>query len=260
MEAPTRKTCDQCGGDLPRSRNRFCCQECSTDWEKKKRLDKFLLRELCCTNCGTLLTYSDRLKKFCNRSCAASHNNSKRGRKIVKLKTERQKRVIKPCPVCSTPVLHRDRVHCSVACHKKSAQKRAIEAIGTGRGKRGRYRGIDCQSSYELAFVIWHLDRGYRIERSTLVIPYQWGGKHRKYRPDFVIGRVTYEIKGYMDKLSKAKFRAAQNAGIGIEIVGRKDIQPYIEYVCLRYGKTPTTIHELYDETGTGGTIRTCAA
>lgn len=278
--------CAECGGPVPQKRVRCCSSSCDTAHRRCLRLKTHEALGKICLNCSTPISYKNRANKFCGHACAASFTNRGRehspetkakqsvaskavtaawteefreGRRRLAMTTiGKRTRIEHPCPQCGKSILG-PRVSCSIQCYKEGAQRRALDAIGTGRGRRGRYQGIDCQSSYELAFVIWHLDRGYKIERSTLSITYRYGDRWRKYRPDFSIGEVTYEIKGYMDKLSKAKFKAIRKTGIAFELILATDINPYLDYVCLRYGKTRETIHELYD-IGPGSAIRTRAA
>ena len=59
---------------------------------------------------------------------------------------------------------------------------------GSGRGKHGWYKGIWCDSSWELAWVIFHLEHGIRFERNKDRFEYYWQGKIHKYLPDFKMG------------------------------------------------------------------------
>ena len=51
---------------------------------------------------------------------------------------------------------------------------------GSGRGKKGRYKGYWCDSSYELAFVIYALDEGIWFERNWYSFPYTFEGRQRR--------------------------------------------------------------------------------
>ena len=67
---------------------------------------------------------------------------------------------------------------------------------GSGRGKQGRYKGIWCDSSWELAFVIYHLDHNIPFERNWNKFEYQYEGQTHLYVPDFVYPDGTYiEVK-----------------------------------------------------------------
>lgn len=49
----------------------------------QERIDAYLLSPKKCKQCKKILPYDSRQKTFCNRSCAATHNNAKRGSKLV---------------------------------------------------------------------------------------------------------------------------------------------------------------------------------
>lgn len=105
---------------------------------------------------------------------------------------------------------------------------------GGGSPRRGWYRGIRCDSSWELAFLMWHLDCGHEIIRNMRDFPYPFRNGVRYYRPDFIVEGSYYEIKGVMDYRSRRKL---QYFPYPIEVVGRKEIRPYLDYARKRYGK-----------------------
>lgn len=58
------------------------------------------------------------------------------------------------------------------------------------------YENIKFDSSYEIAFYIWHRDNGFAISRCYDSFEYECNGKKHKYFPDFKINDSYYEIKG----------------------------------------------------------------
>jgi hypothetical protein len=56
---------------------------------------------------------------------------------------------------------------------------------GSGRGKKGWYRGHWCDSTYELAFVVWALDHEIPFVRNLEFFPYEYQGKVMRWTPDF---------------------------------------------------------------------------
>jgi hypothetical protein len=58
---------------------------------------------------------------------------------------------------------------------------------GSGRGKKGWYKGIFCDSSWELAMVIYCLENDISIVRNTEKRIYEFNGKIKNYIPDFGI-------------------------------------------------------------------------
>ena len=71
--------------------------------------------------------------------------------------------------------------------------------IGGGRGKKGWYKGFFCDSSWELAFVIYCLDHKIKIERKTTKLDYIFNGKvygnaSQKYKPRFPVDRSFLDM------------------------------------------------------------------
>ena len=62
----------------------------------------------------------------------------------------------------------------------------------------GIYEGLTYQSSYELAFIHWSLQKSYSIKRFDLKgIPYVFEGKAHRYYPDFIVNQNRIvEVKG----------------------------------------------------------------
>ena len=110
----------------------------------------------------------------------------------------------------------------------------------SGRGKKGWYNGIFCDSSWELAFLIYHLDNNIKIERCTEVRKYEFNGAIKKYYPDFVVKEKIYEIKGYKSAQWEAKHRFNSD----VICVFKEGIQPYLNYVINKYGKDFIRLYE----------------
>lgn len=66
--------------------------------------------------------------------------------------------------------------------------------------KTGLYKGIPCDSSWELAFLLWAEICGYTARRSTTKLSYIYKNRSRNYEPDFELtdGETVWvvEIKG----------------------------------------------------------------
>jgi hypothetical protein len=112
---------------------------------------------------------------------------------------------------------------------------------GSGRGKKGWYKGYWCDSSWELAWVIYQLDHGQRFTRNTKGFEYSFDEKIRKFYPDFLLENGIYvEIKGWLDGQNQAKIEQFPGE---LRVLGAKEIQPLVAYVEKRHGKLLT----LYD-------------
>ena len=104
---------------------------------------------------------------------------------------------------------------------------------GSGRGKQGWYKGIYCDSSWELAFVYYHLENNLDIKRCTDTRTYIYEGVEHTYIPDFVTKDGIIEIKGYNTKQALAKH--LQNSDI--KVLYYDDMKFYINYAIDKVGK-----------------------
>ena len=112
-----------------------------------------------------------------------------------------------------------------------------------GRGKHGWYKGIWCDSSWELAFVIYHLENNLFIKRCNEFRTYKYKDKTYKYYPDFITDEGIFEIKGYCDEISQTK----HNQHPDIKMIYFDDMKIYLNYVIKKYGRN---FIRLYDKNG----------
>jgi hypothetical protein len=118
---------------------------------------------------------------------------------------------------------------------------------GSGRGKKGWYKGFWCDSSWELSWVIYNLDHNIPFIRNTQYFTYQMNGKIKKYYPDFIIEDVFYEIKGrrnfeQIDEENKQKIMQFEKK---LVVLYEEEMKPYLNYVIDKYGKN---FYNLYDK------------
>lgn len=117
---------------------------------------------------------------------------------------------------------------------------------GSGRGKKGWYKGYWCDSSWELAWVIYNLEHNVKFERNHVGFDYEYKNRKRKYHPDFIIDETYYEIKGRrsfekMDDENKEKIRQFEN---NLIVLYSKEMKPYLEYTIKKYGKDYVKMYE----------------
>jgi len=124
----------------------------------------------------------------------------------------------------------------------KVAKERKIGGYirGSGRGKKGWYKGYFCDSSWELAYVIYCLDHNISIKRNTKKRQYIWNNKVKNYIPDFLVEGKLIEIKGYKTK----KWLAKLSANRDVEILYEKEMRPILSYVKDNYGKDFIRLYE----------------
>lgn len=112
---------------------------------------------------------------------------------------------------------------------------------GSGRGKKGAYKGYYCDSSWELAYVIYNLDHNIEFKRNEELFHYEFNGEQHNYKPDFIEDGVYVEIKGYFTEQVKAKEDAFPHQ---LKYIDKNGIKPYIDYVEKTYGKDYIRLYE----------------
>lgn len=102
----------------------------------------------------------------------------------------------KRCQMCSS-------IHKSLALSEST--KLAVQKAGgnlnrygvRGRCHYGTYKGFHCDSSYELAFVVYCLEHNIDIVRNKTGFKYQYNNQEHLYYPDFIVNNEYIEIKNY---------------------------------------------------------------
>lgn len=213
-----------------------------------------------CEKCETNFTRSSTWgsTRFCTKACANSRARPQELRDRVgntlksryasnelQRKTPPNKGQSKlpkiECPICGS-LCKPKRKTCSRPCRVILSSQNALKQEKHGGGHKGRYKGTPCDSTYELAFLIWHLDHGIDIKRCESVYPYTYKDKMSSYKPDFVVEGQEIEIKGYMCNRAQAKLD--QNPHVFV--VDKVAIQPYLNYVKEVY--QIKHVKDLYDK------------
>ena len=138
--------------------------------------------------------------------------------------------------------------------HRKGLTKETSEEIkriyekttygprkGSSRGKKGWYKGYWCDSSWELAWVIYNLDNNIAFTRNTEGFEYLFDNIKHKYFPDFKKEDVFIEIKGYFSEQVKAKINQFP---FKLEVLSKEEMKPILEYVINKYGKDFIKLYE----------------
>lgn len=100
---------------------------------------------------------------------------------------------------------------------------------------QGVYKGIWCDSTWELAFVLYNLDHCIVFQRARTGFPYYWRRKRHWYYPDFLMEDGTYiEIKGIMDSKSKRKIESLTS--VKLIVLGPKEMKHILDYAEVKYG------------------------
>ena len=116
-----------------------------------------------------------------------------------------------------------------------------------GRGKKGKYKGYYCDSTYELVYIIYCLDHNITIKRNTSIyFEYVHDGRVHKYFPDFIVNNEFVEIKGYHIDTVDLKKQAVEQTGTKIKVLYKQDLQFAFDYVKQNY--TYKNLIDLYDK------------
>jgi hypothetical protein len=188
--------------------------------------------------------------KYCSKSCANSRTFSEDSKKkkreanknqIPWNKNIRWAVVTSKCLYCGSNIEHlksNPKKYHSECWLKASGGHRK----GSGVGKSGWYKGYWCDSSYELAWIIYQLEHNKPFERNKVRYEYEWNGKIKEYIPDFIQNNDIIEIKGYLTEQTKVKLKSVRN----LKVLFRRDLNKEFEYVETKYGKN---FIELYEDT-----------
>ena len=228
--------CERCGKEFignasKYSTNRFCSRSCA----------------------NSRLNISNEIKKRISESVKKAHNSLVTKEKYAKFYQELKNQNIKNyyknpklCIICKEkiPYENKNRDTCSKECHLKLQQKNASLQKVHGKGKKGYYKGFWCDSSYELAYVIYCLDHNIKIERCKEYFEYEYQGKKHRYYPDFIVDDEIIEIKGFWTELVDIKLKVVNKP---IKILYRQDLQFCFDYIKEVYNKVESNVIDLYD-------------
>lgn len=225
-----------------------------------------------CKCCDKPLPYDKRRNNFCDHSCSAHYTNAHRGPVTEETKkaisdgmknspavAEANKNRINNTPTF-TKICHNQKCgkefivsgesrkhkeYCNNDCYLTDENKRpggqGGYRVGSGHGKQGWYKNYWCDSSYELAFVVYNLDHNIQFERNKEGFEYIFNGGHHRFFPDFIMDGKYIEIKGYFNEQQWAKINQFPHS---IEVIDKEKIKPYIKYAVETYGRDYIELYE----------------
>jgi endogenous inhibitor of DNA gyrase (YacG/DUF329 family) len=260
--------------------NHFCSNKCSCEYNKninknilKQRLDEYYKNPKKCLNCLSIIPYNKKNENsnYCSNKCAAiytqikggHHSWSKEGKEKLSIKIKDgwkngkydilKTGETKICSICGKKYYNQKSSKRLPCCSKKCSiiwinrngymkGKTGGYREKGGRGKQGWYKGYYCNSSWELAWVIYQLEHETNFRRNTIGYPYEYNGKKFKFYPDFILDNGEYvEVKGYMDGKQRAKIDAFPSK---LNVIGKNNIVPFIQYAEKKYGKNYIKLYE----------------
>lgn len=279
--------CKQCNkeflkiaSEAKRTKNNFCSIKCSVisnailnkKYSEKKEIDYYNNPKRC-VNCSEAIPFKKRNQNnYCSIKCSAIYLQKDGGNRKwsesdrIKVSEWAKKHAFKrektgknvKCVYCDN-IFYKNKASTKIACSKKCyyeyaksnnlLKNRGIGGLRLkgGRGKQGWYKGYFCNSSWELAWVIYNLEHDIKFKRNTFGFPYFYQNKKFNFFPDFILeSKNDYiEIKGYMDKKNEAKIKYFPHK---LTILDKKSIKIYIDYVVHKYGKNFIDLYEVFNK------------
>lgn len=232
---------------------------------------------LICPVCNKEFTIKVSKKNFengkythtCSKTCAGVLSNRKsnleeKNKKISESLKEKNKNLSKKpiekiCEICGKTFIQKqisggrfsNSRFCSKDCMNKylsqTNKKNGCGGLRENAYKKyrsGTYQGIHCDSSWELAFLIYCKDHNICIKRCKKSLQYVYENKIFRYYPDFEINDQLYEIKGYENEKAKEKHRQHPE----VIYLDKDKMQKYLTYVIDKYGKNFITLYDQLDK------------
>ena len=228
------------------------CERCGTEHDGSFGTGRFCSRS--CANAKTWLE-EDKLKK----SIAAKNSEKvKKANRLIGQKIKGKGLIHKErkCISCNESFFSKkkEQIFCSLECANSDLGKeiapRGGKRKGSGVGRKGYYKGFQCDSTYELAYVIWCKENGLEIERNKEYWEYfnpERNGTFKFY-PDFLVDGKLVEIKGYHTPVVDLKMNAVRNDNKEISILYKKDLKEAID-IAVKVTELPEhRLYEAYDD------------
>ena len=264
----------------------FICKKCGKPYTlilTQSQYDKGKYKKYCSRTCANSRCLSEEHKKHISEGVKTSekfkNNNKNAIYKHIKheesrLKYEKSEEYLlsltRNCIICQKPIniysiqdghiKYISKKYCCEDCKRKGISIQNKNKCGGYREnsvrsyKSGIYHNIHCDSSWELAFIIWNEEHGHIIERNYEARIYEYNGEIKKFYPDFLVDKKELvEIKGINDDIAKAKLLYNQD----VKFLYRKDIKKFIDYVKEKYGNNFINLYEKHDKIRGIGSVAT---
>lgn len=243
-----KHVCEKCGKLMTEKfrSGRFCCISCANSRVRTKETKEKIWKSINKYYGNNIegLSYTERPKK-----ASKPKGNKPRFRKLRN--TQKKVFIHKPkitnCIICGKQferIGRTTRTTCSDECLHQLRIKRSIDNIKKigyhktiySQYKFGTYKGFECDSSWELAFLVYCLDNNLLIERNKIGFNYTYKNTERTFFPDFLVNDTYYEIKGVWTEQVIEKVNQFPKDK-KLVIIDRKAMKKYIDYCKSIYGK-----------------------
>lgn len=229
----------------------YICKQCGKQFTEK--YSKYSSGDFCCRKCASKYSHSFIDKEKLSETMKKLRNHSIKRKCIVCgniFEVEKAKYRRSRSHTCSE--------HCKQILRYQTRRKLGSNMCGGYRlnGHRkshsGWYKGFHCDSTYELAYLIYCLDHNIDIKRCDETFNYELNGVKHTYHPDFIVDGNIIEIKAYDrgDVLIKQKSVGDRP----YKLLFYEDIIEEMNYVAKTYNKKiynkgQNNFYELYDNT-----------
>lgn len=202
---------------------------------RKQQFNEVKYKKTCSRHCAAILTAKNTNLEEKNNKISNSFSNKEINKEIK----------YRNCDWCGKEyeIISKSKF-CCIECRNKSKYNKLSNIAkkcnfggyyqnSIKKHHKGNYKGIHCDSSWELAYVVYSLEHNIKIERYTGSRKYIINNQEHKYYPDFIINDNTIiEIKGYYDKC--AEIKSLQNPDI--VVLKLNDLKEILNYVNNKYG------------------------
>lgn len=244
------------------------CPKCSNQFEQKiteAKYKKGRYKKYCSIKCANSKEWTEEHKKRLSKRCKESEKvinankriNENRKNGLIRstsgyIRKNRIKKVTEfTCLYCGKKEIDKKNKKDRKYHHECWLRISGGIKEGSSRGKSGWYKGYWCDSSYELAFVIYNIDHKIKFERNKEGFTYVLNKKERKFYPDFKQNDEYIEIKNFKSEETNAKIYYFPYK---ITVFYKEDVfKKFFPYVISKYGKNFIDLYENKNIKGSTG-------
>ena len=238
------------------------CKVCGNDYKVNIRHNQFLkgkYNKTCSLECAHKLTVNKTNLELKNKHISENSSHCSpwnKGKHYINNQWTKNPdwTPYKICSICGKEYKNNGLKYCSKECSDKGRSINLSKALKAKSGglrpnaykkyKSGIYHGIHCDSSYELAFIIYCEEHNIKVERNKKFLTYIFNNQEFKYYPDFIIENKLYEIKGYENEKAKAKHEQHPE----VIYLDKDKMKKYLKYVQEKYGKDFIKLYDKLDK------------
>lgn len=246
------------------------CQYCGNDYKVNLRHNTFvkgIYNKTCSVKCAHKLSVQNTNLEEKNKNIGISLKGKptwiKGMKKIIEENNINNKwtkdfnwKPYNICPICNKEFYNKKHKYCSKECSDIGRSQNLSKALKNNpkvgglrqnaykKYKSGWYHGIHCDSSWELAFIIYCEEHNIKVQRNNQYLTYIFEDKEYKYYPDFIIDNQLYEIKGYESKQAIAKHEQHPE----VVYLDKIKMKPYIDYIVNKYGDDYIKLYDKIDK------------